>query len=514
MRAARHLPALLAAALPLTFLPISVDAYVLPRTSLLLLFAGAGAALLTWKGPSSLGTLRWPAATVAIAALVACATSITPALSVAGAYSRYEDAPVRLAYVASFWSAACLLRTDGDRRRLVSFYVVASCIVALEAVWQAWPGNFSGRPDGNLGQPGLLGAVLAMAVPPAVDRGTRAGRRKWLLAIPVLLAGLAVSLSRSGWLGAAIGSAVVLAARLAAARRLSRPVVGAVPAVAAAIAFAVLLLTPLRALNQDTGSARLHLWADTAGAIAARPLTGWGEDTFGLVIGRFLHGDWEPGVTFDRAHSQPLDLLMAQGVLGLAAVTAFWAVYAAGIWKHRRSPEVAPLAAGWLAGLVWSLLNFDWAPATGLQWLLAGAAWSAVSDSRQGRASPRVPVAAPVAIAIAAAAVLLALPPLAADIAYYKGELRTAVTLDPLQARYRQAVGEDELARGDRAAAARDLRMAEALGSSDARVYVETGDILKSERDTVGARAQYARALELYPFDRDARSRYSSSSSK
>ena len=52
--------------------------------------------------------------------------------------------------------------------------------------------------------------------------------------------------------------------------------------------------------------------------IAARPLTGWGEDATGLVYGRFLSGDWAPEV--DRAHSGPLDIAATQGVIGLAAL--------------------------------------------------------------------------------------------------------------------------------------------------------------------------------------------------
>src|SRR5439155_619903 len=37
------------------------------------------------------------------------------------------------------------------------------------------------------------------------------------------------------------------------------------------------------------------------------------------------------------------------------------------------------------AYLAWSLLNFDWAPATGPFWLLAGAAWVVVGETSPAR---------------------------------------------------------------------------------------------------------------------------------
>ena len=90
------------------------------------------------------------------------------------------------------------------------------------------------------------------------------------------------------------------------------------PIVGAAL---LILNTPaLRNLNGDPGPTRVHLYQDALHMVAARPISGWGEDATGLVFGRFLSGDWSPGVTFDRAHSGLLDLMATQGILGMASL--------------------------------------------------------------------------------------------------------------------------------------------------------------------------------------------------
>ncbi|HXM55323.1 MAG TPA: hypothetical protein VOB72_08030, partial [Candidatus Dormibacteraeota bacterium] len=94
--------------LPTLFIPVSVDAYVLPRISLTLAGGGLLAAAGLVAGRRALGPLRWPALAAAGAAVLAAALSVAPALSLAGAYGRYESLPVRLAYLGLFAGAAWL----------------------------------------------------------------------------------------------------------------------------------------------------------------------------------------------------------------------------------------------------------------------------------------------------------------------------------------------------------------------------------------------------------------------
>src|SRR5437868_9727616 len=89
-----------------------------------------------------------------------------------------------------------------------------------------------------------------------------------------------------------------------------------------AFALAILYASPLRTLNGDPPELRLHLWQDGLHMIAARPLTGWGEDTTGIAFGHFLSQDYASLVTFDRIHSGPLDVAATQGILGVAATSS------------------------------------------------------------------------------------------------------------------------------------------------------------------------------------------------
>lgn len=375
-------------------MPTAVDLFILPRTALVVGFGvllPALAVALAWPPSATWRRLGLPVAAVAAAAVLAAVFSINPWLSVAGAYTRYESMLVRLAYLGLLAGTAVLCGggAPNSRERVLRLFLVGCTVAALEAVWQGARHELA-RPDGNLGQPGLLGALLAMAVPVALQVGLRDWR--WLPVLLPLGAGLYYSASRAGWLGALAGCVVF--AVLVVPRRWRQPAL-AVAGAALAIAILVLLLSPLRALNQDTGGARLGVWSDSLRMIAARPLTGWGEDATGLVFGRFQTHDWEPGNTFDRIHDQPLDLLVAQGILGGMAWA--WLLGSLGLrwargWLSGARGLAGP-AAACVAYLAWSLLNFDWAPATGAFYVLAGVAWAAVRNpppqpSPRGRGIP------------------------------------------------------------------------------------------------------------------------------
>jgi O-Antigen ligase/Tetratricopeptide repeat len=487
------LPVFVAVLLPVLFLPVAVDGFILPRAALALVGGAAvfGAGLL--YGRRRLGRLAPPAAAVAVAALLAAAFSVAPNLSAVGAYGRYESLPMRLAYLGLLVGAAWL----GERRRLVDGFLLGCGLASVEAVSQALLGALP-RPDGNLGQPNLLAGLLAMALPLALGRaigerdeemdgGERAADWRWLVLAALLGAGLAASTSRSGWL-AALAGATVLAVRLAPPRLRLPAVIGG--GLLVGVAALLVVSTPLRQLNQDTGSARLGVWQDTLRVVAARPLFGWGEDTLGLIYGRYQSRDWEPGDSFDRAHSLPLDLAAAQGVVGLAACAWLFGVWWLAVVRHRSLAGFAGAAAAYLA---WALLNFDWAPVTAALWLLAGAAWPAGKERRPSPSAAWRGVLAGTAVggalALAATAVL-------ADLHFYRGRADQAAVTDPLQPRYRAAGGSLD-----------DLRAAAHLHDPQPRTYVALGDAEARAGHPDRARAAYETALELYPYYEDARKR-------
>ena len=96
-------------------------------------------------------------------------------------------------------------------------------------------------------------------------------------------------------------------------------------------------------------------------------------------------------------------------------------------------------------------------------------------------------------------AVAFGVLPLVADLFYYRGQVSVSVLLDPIQARYHRALGEQLIGSGDVRGGAAELRRAGELGESDAGAWVELGDAEQGLGDLAAARAAYARARELDP---------------
>jgi O-antigen ligase len=477
--------------LPVLFMPVAVDGFIMPRAALSLVGGAAvfGAGLI-W-GRRSLGRLGPPVVAVAVAAILAGALSVAPNLSLVGAYGRYESLPMRLAYLGLLSGAAWL----GERRRVVNAFLAGCGVASLEAIAQALMGALP-RPDGNLGQPNLLAGLLAMALPLALGRAlgekdeeepsaSIPANWRWLALAALLAAGLAASTSRSGWLAALAGLGVL--GILLASRRLRVPaLVGA--ALLLGLAALLLSFSPLRQLNHDTGAARIGVWQDSVRMVAARPIFGWGEDTMGVVYGRYQSRDWEPGDSFDRVHLLPLDLAAAQGLIGLAAGAWLFITWWVGVSRRRRLAAFAGAAAAYLA---WALLNFDWAPVTAAFWLLAGSAWPG-GEREPGRGRWRLAVAgAALGLALALAGMALV-----ADLAYYRGQPAAAAAVDPLQPKYRAAAGGLE-----------NLQAAAGLNDPQPETEVALGDAEAAAGHPDRARAAYKRALELYPYYGEARKR-------
>jgi O-antigen ligase len=484
-------PALVALALPVVYLPGLGDLYILPRASIVIAGAciGTGLALLV-PARHGLGALRWPVLAAVAAAFLAFAFSINWGLSFAGSYTRYESLPTRLSYLGLLASAAWLIRTRVQRDVAVAAFVAGSSIASVQALLQAFS-HAPFRPDGNLGNANLLAALLAMAIPLAVDRVIRSPgwwAAAWAFGIVVMAGGMLVTTSRSGLVGVAIGLGVVVT--FLVPRRFTLPV-GVAAGIASGLLLALFFFSPLRALNGDPPELRFHLWEDALRMIAARPLTGWGEDTTGLIFGHYLSLDYATLVTFDRVHSGPLDLAANQGVAGLVATGAVVGVVLVRAWRGRAEPGVAGLAAALVGYSAWVFFNFDWSPVTGAFWLLAGVLWSSLSSlSPSGeRVRVRGAISAFAAIALVLVAIVLAVFPILADAWSLQGRADLAVRVDPLQAQYHAALG-----------TLPELQRAADLGDTDPGLYVSLGDAYQRAGDRARSRAAYERALQIDPW--------------
>jgi O-antigen ligase len=507
-RLGNYLPAAVALALPIVFIPNASDSFILPRASIVIAGAciGGGLALLLPGGPG-LGQLRLPLFAAAAAALIAFAFSVSWPLSLAGAYTRYESLPMRLSYLGLLAVPVWLIRNERGREWLVAAFVFGTSVASLEALVQAGSA-VTFRPDGNIGNANLLGALIAMAVPLAVARGFRGDQFlvTWWLAVAVMAGGLFVSTSRSGGLGALAGclALLVFAFRRGLWAALSALVSGAL----LSAGLWVIAFGPLSQLNNDPARSRLQLWPDALRMIAARPVTGWGEDATGLTFGRFVSADWAPGVTYDRTHSGILETAATQGILGLAAQAWVLLTLFRGIWRHRFSDSVGALGAACIGYAVWVLFNFDWAPATGAFWLLAGTAWSGVRAAETASSVTPVPDAVRsgsaarslAALALAGAAVWFGVMPVLAETWDWEGRSDLAVKVDPLQSRYHWHLGTSLIRSGDTRGGLAELQRAADLGETEPQLYVDLGDSELKAGDDASARRAYQRALVIDPY--------------
>jgi Flp pilus assembly protein TadD len=108
------------------------------------------------------------------------------------------------------------------------------------------------------------------------------------------------------------------------------------------------------------------------------------------------------------------------------------------------------------------------------------------------------------------AVIVFGVLPVAADLAYYHGLPAAATALDPLQARYHRALGDQLAAAGNYPAALKEMRRAAELGEYDPSFYVALGDTEAKLGNAERARAAYRRAYELDRFDPGVLSRQGS----
>lgn len=93
-------------------------------------------------------------------------------------------------------------------------------------------------------------------------------------------------------------------------------------------------------VSMDSIGIRIHLWHEAAGWIAERPITGWGDSGPGAVITESERFTDEFKSRFGHIHNSIIEILLMNGVLGLALFTGLflWIYYC--LWRCWRSGSV------------------------------------------------------------------------------------------------------------------------------------------------------------------------------
>ncbi|MEO8593330.1 MAG: O-antigen ligase family protein [Candidatus Solibacter sp.] len=358
---------LLAAALGLSALILTPGLLfyfdVTPKFVVLLLTAGVALV------PLRRGALAWLAIATLVWLAVCTALSTDPALSFRGTHWRQFGALGQAAVVVIAWAMAAQTDRVGAMLRILS---VAGAITALYGIAQyaGWDPLLPAaayhvgegfwtivRPPSTLGYVSYFATWLLYVVfLSAALPGRMAKVCAALAAVAMLLTG-----TRAAMAGLAVGAMVWFYWRGFGVPR--RAIWGGV---AALVALAGLYLSPVgqplrsRArwyVEDPWGGARPRLWRDSLAMGMARPVAGYGPETF---TAEFPHHESKalarayPEFAHESPHNMFLDALVGQGVVGLALLAAWCALGFGAAWKLRGAhPRLAAgLAAAMAAGTV------------------------------------------------------------------------------------------------------------------------------------------------------------------
>jgi O-antigen ligase len=253
--------------------------------------------------------------------------------------------------------------------RLFGGVLLAQAVVALVEVglqsthwlrdlYLMWPGslaaadsgasvvqNIAGqrwlRAYGTLPHPNILGGVVLICLGAAAERFWEEGRRLWLVLVALGAITLALTFSRSAWvgMGAMLLGGAVLLRRAGPAR--ARPILltGLV-----ALALTLAPLFPFLLARMELGEGRValehrsvadraRLWRAGGDVIRSHLLLGVGAGTFVESLAR-MPG---PPIVFEPVHNIPLLVTAETGLPGGLAAVALGAAVLGRMWRRRRS---------------------------------------------------------------------------------------------------------------------------------------------------------------------------------
>lgn len=210
------------------------------------------------------------------------------------------------------------------------------------------------RPQGSMGHYMTYSGLLMLVATAAVARVLFEKRnRVWpALVLPALLVALALTFTRSAWVGASVGIAALLLMK-------DFRLVGALPVVlAVGIALAPPQVTQrfysMFSLNDPTSRDRVAMIREGIRMIGADPLTGMGPNMVEREYVRFRDPEAVERVN-PHLHDVPMQIAAERGLPALAAWCWFVGSAAAGLWallRRGRHPFLAAAGLGALAAML------------------------------------------------------------------------------------------------------------------------------------------------------------------
>ncbi len=285
-------------------------------------------------------------------AMLVAAALATPFSQAPNATFRADFQLVLGVAVAMAVAAVCADRVD--LARVLGALLVVGTAVAAYAILTAGHqeavlggGVVSGRATGPFVQPNELGAFLAamfvLGLGALAWTSSRRTRYLALVAVAVIFVGLLMSLSRGAWMGAVLGSVVLLVAvpsirrPLAVLLAAAAAVVAVVASVGSSPEVAVVggRLATLGNPADNPYDNRAAIWAEAVRQIEWRPMLGNGPGSFPEVAARTT--STSQGLSAEHAHNLVLTSAAEYGLVGLAVLLVVGGCLATGAWRAVRA---------------------------------------------------------------------------------------------------------------------------------------------------------------------------------
>lgn len=487
-------------ALPLTYDQFDIAKVFIMRACVIV-GMGAWSFTFLWRG----GTLRrtkidWFIVAVLGWVLLTSFTSISVATAIFGKYRRFEGFLSFVTYAATFFLAVQIVDRPSRIRSIARTLVVSAMIVAGYGLLQYTghdPVNWgsvlpfeANRSFATYGNPDLLGGFLIFPLTVSLAMALTERRRRWRitywLGFGLVVVCWVTAFTRGAWIGGSVALVLLVIAAVVAKVPAFRPTeptgqvdiaFGGLAAIAAAAVVGRSLTTTSEVMNvwsrlrsifdigSGSGKSRTEIWQAAWDAIKARPLIGWGADTFRLVFPKFKPAAYTADAGYlsvaDNVHDYPLQLTSALGVPGFLLLYGTFAYALVLGFKNAFSrdsgAERLVVAAFWTAAvgyIVHLMFGLSVTGTTIFLWLALAIILAPTARRVEFVAPMWTQVLATTAAALALVLTALNIVYVVADHYYLQsnfdrsagdsgvGAAITAITLDPYNDMYRTQLGQ------------------------------------------------------------------------
>jgi O-antigen ligase len=469
--------------------------------------------------------------------------SISPATALFGKYRRFEGFFSFLTYAIVFFLVVQIVDRPSRIRSITRTFLFSSLIVAGYGVlqslgldplrWGALPFEVN-RAFSTFGNPDLLGGFLVFPLTVALGMAlseTNVGWRMfyWFTFLITVWAWIAAFV-RGAWIGGGVALIVFVIAAVISRVKLNEvdwTFIGLTGVAGTGLVYKS-LSNPNAVMNvwerlisifKMEGSAltRFEIWQAAIDAVKARPLFGFGADTFRLVFPKYKPLAYVKDAGYlsvaDNVHNYPLQLMAGIGIIGFALLYGLfgWALWlgAPNAFSRGKGPERLVIAGFWAAAvgyIVHLMTGLSVTGSTVFLWLSLAIIVSPTAREKKHAAPVWGAVVGTLLIATLSVAWIGNFVITAADNVFLRGQFpsatedpialaRQAIALNPYNDIYRSMLGKSYEAvldycvrqvNNDRAAGrdpSQSLEQVRAAFEETERMYIETIALVPTEYD-------------------------------